>query len=102
MLNVSVDVIELLFGSENFKMIETLIKDKVYLYLDQSFQNMTISMMKPLGSSIKKSTTRKKDEKKKMMETQDSNLKDEKIMKFEKESLLKVSDFVNFALEYIV
>lgn len=52
-------------------MMETLIQDKVYLYLEQSFSNMTISMMKQVGGSTskKQSSIRKKDEKKKATES---------------------------------
>jgi hypothetical protein len=51
---VGIDELELLFGQENFQMMETLILDKVYLYLEQSFSNMTISMMRPMGGSTSK------------------------------------------------
>ena len=68
---MGIDELELLFGQENFQMMETLILDKVYLYLEQSFSNMTISMMRPMGGSTskKQSSIRKKDEQKKVTES---------------------------------
>lgn len=68
---MGIDELELLFGQENFQMMETLILDKVYLYLEQSFSNMTISMMRPMGGSTskKQSSIREKDEQKKVTES---------------------------------